>query len=234
MMMMKINRCNPLCELQRKIRRYIYPHSDSEIGEDDNIDQRKSHHHHDHGAAGWPSLASHIGSGYLAERVYSGNLPLTTIMMSTMGLKKVKVAMTMAMTITMAMAMAKYRWLPWSVIRLSHENTDHCQQRELMLWCEDCTPQYYVEDGGDGIDDLMCIWQPWGQDKALLSLKPSVSDHSWPQHALRWQPPHPPDMRPPQLEILLEPSVFVSLAALSWTFMALRYSQVFSKIFVCK
>ena len=63
-------------------------------------------HHHDHGAAGWPSLASHIGSGYLAERVYSGNLPLTTIMMSTMGLKKVKVAMTMAMTITMAMAMA--------------------------------------------------------------------------------------------------------------------------------
>ena len=133
-MIMKINRCNPLCELQRKIRRYIYPHSDSEIGKDDNIDQRKSHHHHHHGAAGWPSLASHIGSGYLAERVYSGNLPLTTIMMSTMGLKKVKVAMTMAMTITMAMAMAKYRWLPWSVIRLSHENTDHCQQSELMLW----------------------------------------------------------------------------------------------------
>ena len=114
------------------------------------------------------------------------------------------------------------RWLPWSVIRLSHENTDHCQQRELMLWCEDCTPQYYDEDGGDGIDDLMCIWQPWGQDKALLSLKPSVSDHSWPQHALRWQPPHPPDMRPPQLEILLEPSVFVSLAALSWTSTLLR------------
>ena len=117
MMMVKINRCNPLCELQRKIRLYIYPHSDSEIGEDDDVDQRKSHHHgagwyrhhHDHGAAGWPSLASHIGSGYLAERVYSGNLPLTTIMMSTMGLKKVKVAMTMAMTITMAMAMAKYR-----------------------------------------------------------------------------------------------------------------------------
>ena len=118
--------------------------------------------------------------------------------------------------------MAKYRWLPWSVIRLSHENTDHCQQRELMFWCEDCTPQYYVEDGGDGIDDLMCIWQPWGQDKALLSLKPSVSDHSWPQHAVRWQPPHPPDMRPPQLEILLEPSVFVSLAALSWTSTLLR------------
>ena len=101
MMMMKINRCNPLCELQRKIRRYIYPHSDSEIGEDDNIDQRKSHHHHDHGAgwhrhhhdhgaAGWPSLASHIGSGYLAERVYSANLILTTIMMSRFFLRRRK------------------------------------------------------------------------------------------------------------------------------------------------
>ena len=69
---------------------------------------------------------------------------------------------------------------------------------------------------------IWCVWQPWGQDKALLSLKPSVSDHSWPQHAVRWQPPHPPDMRPPQLEILLEPSVFVSLAALSWTSTLLR------------
>ena len=30
------------------------------------------------GGASWPSLASHIGSGYLAERVYSTNLILTT------------------------------------------------------------------------------------------------------------------------------------------------------------
>ena len=60
----------------------------------------------------------------------------------------------------------------------------------------------------DDIDDLMCVTA--GGNKALLSLKPTVSDHSWPQHALRW-PPAPLDMRPAQLEILLPLSVFVSI-----------------------
>ena len=124
------------------------------------------HHHRAHwsrSACLCPSPASHIGSGYLAERVYSTNPLLTTIMMI-MVMRLVLIMMIMSMTRMVA-------------------------KMALMI----------------------CACDRLG-DKALLSLKPSVSDHSWFQHEVIPGPNTPsarPDMSFTQQDIPLPHSVFV-------------------------